>query len=176
MKKTDKIKTAFARQTRAVELREGVGKGTAVTKVRVVDGVTCEVEEGPWKLVTDMTGRWGGNDKGPNSGILGRGALGSCLATSYVMWAARFDLEIQKVEVEVHADYDTRGICAVGDVSPGYLGVRCVVTIESPAGEEDLKRMMAKAERHCPYLQVFRNGVDTQIELRHVGPDDFARA
>src|SRR5205809_661531 len=38
----ESIKTAFERNGRAVELRPAMGRKTAVTKVRVVEGVHCE--------------------------------------------------------------------------------------------------------------------------------------
>jgi hypothetical protein len=87
--------------------REGVEpsalgrQGTAVTRVRLVDGLACEIEEGAWKLVADMSPKSGGEGKGPNPGILGRGALGSCLAIGYAMWAARLGVPLTSLEVEV---------------------------------------------------------------------------
>ena len=62
MRDMEKIKTAFDRQTRALELRPGIGQGTARTKVRVTDGLTCEAEEGPYRLTVDMNEKWGGNE------------------------------------------------------------------------------------------------------------------
>ena len=35
MNQSEKIKTAFERQSKALELRAGIGKGTAVTKVKI---------------------------------------------------------------------------------------------------------------------------------------------
>jgi uncharacterized OsmC-like protein len=53
--------------------------------------------------------------------VLGRGALGSCLALGYAMWAIRLDVPIESLEVDVEADYDTRGELGVADdIPPGY--------------------------------------------------------
>ena len=48
MQGLDSIRTAIERSARAVELRPSVGQGTVVTKVRLRDGLSCEVEDGPW--------------------------------------------------------------------------------------------------------------------------------
>lgn len=68
------IKTAFERNQQALTLLPTLGRGTAVTRVRMVDGLTCEVEEGPWKIVADMGEKSGGGNAGPNLGFLGRAA------------------------------------------------------------------------------------------------------
>ncbi|MEX0771260.1 MAG: hypothetical protein WD035_11030 [Balneolaceae bacterium] len=44
MSDPEKIKEAFERNQKAVKLRPENGKSTAVTKVRLYDGTTCEVK------------------------------------------------------------------------------------------------------------------------------------
>jgi uncharacterized OsmC-like protein len=83
------IKTILDRNAKALELRPIIGQGTAVTKVRLTEGLACEIEEGAWNLKADMSEKSGGANTGPNPGVLGRAALGSCLAIGYAMWAAR---------------------------------------------------------------------------------------
>lgn len=91
-----------------------------MTTVRLRDGLSCEIEEGRWTLVTGMSEKTGGNDDGPNPGVLGRATLGSCLAVGYAMWAAWRDVPITALEVEVQADYDVRGMYGLDDLPPGY--------------------------------------------------------
>ena len=83
------IKAALERNVKVVEARPSVGQGTAVTKVTLHPGLACEVEEGPWRFSVGMTEKYGGGNTGPNPGVYGRAALGSCLAIGYGMWAAR---------------------------------------------------------------------------------------
>ena len=47
------MKTIIERNIKAIRLRPSVGQGVATTTVRVRDGVTCDVEDGQWKLVAD---------------------------------------------------------------------------------------------------------------------------
>lgn len=151
------IKTAFERQTKAVTLRPGAGQKTAVTKVFLKSGVTCEIEEGDWKFKADMSSKWGGKNEGPSPGTYGRAALGSCIAMAYVLWAAKLDIPIDELSVEIQADYDTRGMCGVDKLKAGYLEMRYIVDIKSSANEEDIIKLLDIADERSPYLDMFRN-------------------
>ena len=155
--RTEQIREAFERGKKAVTLRPAVGQGTAVTTARITDGYTCEIEEGPWKLTVDMPEKHGGDNRGPNSGIIGRGALASCLAIGYIRWAAALEIPLEHLEVEVHADYDVRGEFGVADVPPGYTGMRYVVRVQSSAPEDEILRMLNRADMLSPYLDIFAN-------------------
>lgn len=161
---TDKIRAAFERNARAVELRPARGQGTATTRVRVRDGLTCDIEEGPWHLTVDMGEKSGGNNAGPNPGILGRGALGSCLAIGYMQWAALFGVPLDEVAVDVEADYDARGIYGLDDTPPAYRQIRCKVSIISSAPEADVVRVLEAAEAHSPYWNLFAREQDVRRE------------
>src|SRR6059036_3530232 len=102
------IRVALERNAQAIALRPALGQGTAITRVRLGPGLACEVEEGPWRLVVGMSEKSGGTNAGPSPGVLGRAALGTCLAIGYGMWAARLGVPLESLEVEVQADYDLR--------------------------------------------------------------------
>jgi uncharacterized OsmC-like protein len=143
----DKIRTAFERNAKALNLRPSLGLGTAVTAVRMRDGLTLDVEEGPWKFTVDMGTKSGGNNAGPNPGVLARGALGTCLAVSYILWAARRALPLRSLEVEVQTDYDARG----------YHG----------APEAEVMRVLDEADAHCDNLFLFADEqkITRQVQL-----------
>jgi uncharacterized OsmC-like protein len=168
MERAERIRTAIERNVKAVTIRPGIGQGTAVTRVRSLDGLKCEIEEGPWKLTADMSEKTGGDNTAPNPGVLGRGAFGSCLVICYMTWAARLGVPIAGVEVEVQADYDVRGEYAVADVRPGYLQVRYIVTVESDAPEADIMRVLDEADAHSSYIDVFRDPGDLRREVHIV--------
>jgi len=170
MQDQSKIRTASERNAKAVELRPSMGRGTAVTTVRLREGFSCEVEEGKWKFTVGMSEKSGGVDDGPNPGVIGRGTLGSCLALSYAMWAARLEVPITSLEVEVQADYDARGMYGVGDVPAGYEQIRWTVTVGSEAPEDDVMRMLDESDSHCDFLHVFRHPQDIQREVRLLTP------
>lgn len=151
----ERIRRAFERNTKALSLKPTLGRGTAVTRVTMREGLTLEVTDGPWKLAVDMGEKSGGNNTGPNPGVLGRAALGSCLTINYLLWAARLGVPLRSLEVEVQADYDSRGYHGVGNVTPGYNEIRYVVRVGSDAPEADVMRWLDEADAHCDYLFVF---------------------
>ncbi len=136
-------------------LKPNRGHLTGVTKAKLVDGLRCEIEEGPWRLAADMPAKAGGDETAPTPGMLGRGALASCLVIGISMWAARLGIPIDGLEVEVQADFDVRGEMGVGDVKAGYQEVRYLVSIDSPASAEALTELLETTERHSPYMDVF---------------------
>ncbi|HEX6790815.1 MAG TPA: OsmC family protein [Candidatus Krumholzibacteria bacterium] len=152
----ESIKTAFERNGRAIELRPGVGQKTAITKVRVIQGVHCEAEEGRWKIVADASEKSGGTAQGPDPGLIVRAALGTCLAMGYVTWAAHLGVPVSNVEIEIQADFDVRGQHDVPGISPGYSEIRYLVRIESTASDEDVQRMVETADRASMVGDVFR--------------------
>jgi uncharacterized OsmC-like protein len=153
---TERIKTAFERNGRAVELRPAVGQKTAITKARMVDGLHVEAEEGRWKLVSDASEKSGGTAAGPDPGFVVRAALGNCFVMGYVTWAAHYGVPIESVEVELHADFDARGQHGMGDIPAGYSEIRYHVRIESAAPEADVLRVVEHADRCSMVGDVFR--------------------
>ena len=163
---TEKIMTAFRRMVNTVETRPARAIGTARTSVRVANGMTCEVSDGDWNLTLDLPERWGGNGAGPNPGVYGRAALGSCLAMAYRRFAAANDLPIRSLQIEIEADYDARGELGLSDVTPAYTEVRYIVSVESDAPAAEVRRVFDLAERHCPYLVVWSQPMPMRRELR----------
>jgi len=165
MASPEQIRTIVERNVKEVALRPSAGQGTATTRVTLKPGLECVIEEGAWSLTAGMSEKWGGTNAGPNPGILGRGALGSCLAIGYGIWAARLYVPIDALEVEVQGDYDGRGELGIADdVPPGYLQVRYRVTVTSPAPEADVQRVLDIADKCSPYLDVHARAHDIRRE------------
>lgn len=161
----ERIRLAFERSARALSLRPSLGQGTAVTTVRVREGMHCEIADGPWRLDADLGTKAGGEETGPNPGVLVRAALGSCLAMGYVRWAARLGVPISALEVEVQADYDARGEYGVADCPPSYSEVRYLVRIESEAPDAAIQHLLDVADAHTSILDVFRRPLRVRREV-----------
>lgn len=170
---SEKIKTAFQRTVKALSLRPSLGHGTGTSKARIVNGLTCEIEEGPWRLVADMPEQVGGNGAGPTPGVYGRAALGSCLAIGYMMHAAKLAVPISKLEVEVQADYDDGALFGTADVPPGYLEVRYTVNVESDAPRADIMRVLDEGDKHSPYFDVFIRAQKCVREVNILSPQSL---
>ena len=172
MNRTRRIKERFERNARAVELRPSVGRYTSRSRVRLREGLTCDIEDGDVRMVADMSERSGGDGLGPTPGVYGRAALGSCLAIAIAQWAAKLDIALDRLEVEVETDADEAGVHGLGDVPAGYTQVRCIVTIESPAARDDVRRLLDVATARCLYWDVFARAVDVRREDRIVAGKD----
>lgn len=171
MNQMEKIRLAFERSHKALSLKPTLGLGTGTSITRVVNGLTCEVTEGPWKFKTDMPEAAGGNAAAPTPGVYGRAALGSCLAIGYMMRAARDNINIQSLEVEVQASYDDGPLFGTNNEVPGYLQVKYIVRIESDASEETIMQLLDEADQHSPYLDVFTRAQDCIREVKIIAPN-----
>ena len=153
----------FERNIETLTRKPTRGLITSTTKARLIQGLRCEIEEGPWRLTADLPAKVGGEDTAPNPGVLGRSALASCLVIGIARWASRLAIPIDFLEVEVQADSDARGELGMGEaIQPGYTEVRYTIAIDSPAPERQLAEMLDLVERHSPYLDIFRRPVALQ--------------
>jgi uncharacterized OsmC-like protein len=167
MNKLEKIRQAVTRSEDTLSLRPQAGRGTLITKVRLVDGMHSEIEDGKWRLAVDGSPSMGGDGVGPTPGVFGRAALGSCLIVGYVVWAAKLNIPLTSLEVEVQADYDERGFYGLDDVSAGYSEIRYTVHIDSPAPEAEIHRLLALSEAHSPWLTNINRPVNVK-RLLHI--------
>ena len=166
MTDTRRIRERFERNARAVELRPKVGRYTSRARVRLRDGLTCDIEDGDSRLVADMSESAGGDGLGPTPGTYGRAALGSCLAIAIAQWAAKLEIGVERLEVEIETDADAAGAYGLADVPPGYTQVRCIVTIESSAPHEQVRHLLDTATARCLYWDVFARPIDVRREDR----------
>jgi uncharacterized OsmC-like protein len=174
MHANEKIRSSFARVSGALSQRPAFGLGTGISKATIKNGLTCEIREGNWTLTADMPEQAGGHAAGPTPGVFGRAALGSCLAIGYMMRAAIMEIPITTLEVEIQADYDDGALFGTAPgVPPGYLEIRYSVTIGSDAPEEAILRMLDEADRHSPYLDVFRRGQTCRREVHIITPKKY---
>jgi uncharacterized OsmC-like protein len=165
------IRAIAERSVQLLAAKPARGHLTRATRARLVDGLRCEIEEGPWRFAADMPAKVGGDDSAPTPGALGRGALASCLTIGIASWAARLGVPLDAVEVEVQADFDARGELGMDGVAPGYQEVRYLVAIASPAPRDEVDRLLATAERASPYLDIFGREVALRRTLRLNGAE-----
>jgi uncharacterized OsmC-like protein len=164
----DAIRIAFDRCVKTLTLRPSRGRSTGVSRTRIRHGLVCEIEEGPWRLTADMAEQVGGSGSAPTPGVFGRAAFGSCLAVCYMMHAAKLGVPITALDIEVEADYDSAALFGVGTSAPGYSEVRYTVTVESPASEADVTRVLDEGDAHSPYLDIFSRPVTCRRSVRFV--------
>ena len=95
-------------------------------------------------------------------------ALGTCQEITYRLFAESLGIPLNHVSVKVEGRLDLRGLLAVDEgVRPGFRDIRATVEIDSPAGTEEIKRLQATVERHCPVLDILRNVTPTKLDVVH---------
>ncbi len=166
MSKTERIRQAFERNRKAVELRPSIAHSTSRVTCRTIDGVTCEVTDGTTKMITDEPEADGGDDLGPTPGFFIRAGLASCCAMCYVTCAARLAVPIDSIEVEVESDADAHGVLGLADVPSGFTAVRYLVTVHSSAPEADILKVIEAGDNMSPMLEVVRDPVPVKREVR----------
>lgn len=110
----------------------------------------------------------GGDGDVPCSADLLLAALAACQETTIRMVAANMDIELEKLDISVEADWDPRGTLAMGKEFPiGITAVRVrahVVVRDDERGQRS-ERLLRSSERYCVILNTLRSGVPVDSEL-----------
>jgi uncharacterized OsmC-like protein len=166
MKGDAETKEALTRSGKVMSLRPAKAQGTARSTATLSSATECVVEEGSHKMKVTLPGAYGGSGNAPNPGVLGRAALASCIALGIGMWAARLDVPLDSLKVEVEADYDARGELGVSDdIVAGYTAVRYVIHAESKAPAAKVRAMLDQAIKHSSYVDNFTRAMPVASEI-----------
>lgn len=167
------IGQAIDRLESAVARRPGFGVGTS-RSVTVLGGeLCCCTEEGGWRIESDLQESLGGDASAPTPGVLLRAALGSCMAMSYQLRAAKRGVALTSIRVTVETDSEIAGMlfCDAA-VPPGYTAIRFHVDVDSPAPRDDVVAVLDEGDRLSPLLDALSraNAVERSTSIRQVGP------
>lgn len=147
------LKELYDRKARALERRPVFARGTGQVRVSAADDIACEVEHAFSPLRVDLPADEGGGNTGPQPDHLMRAGIGAGLVMGYTVWAARLEIPIDGIHLELTCDFDARGQMAVApEVPVGWQRLVVDVTITSPASEGDVRRVVDVANRHSPML------------------------
>ena len=150
------IATAIERLESAVDRRPGFGVGTSRSVTLSKGQLRCSTEEGRWSLDSDLTPALGGDGSAPTPSTQLRAALGSCMAMSYQLRAAKHGIELTSIKVTVETDSELAGMLSCDSPAPpGYTEIRYHVEIESPAPPAEVARVIDEGDRLSPVLDVF---------------------
>ncbi|MEM7224201.1 MAG: OsmC family protein [Pseudomonadota bacterium] len=162
----ERIKLAAEREIAELTRDPVLGQGRGRTTVRAPGGLTCEIEGDGRHMIADMPESCGGGGKGPDPGFLIRAALGSCLAIDCRTWAARFNVPIDDIEIEIESQLDARGMLGLShDIPPGYQKVACAIKITSPASPDAVRRVVELAKAHNPRLYDMTHAIPVACDL-----------
>jgi uncharacterized OsmC-like protein len=141
------IKELHDRKTRALARRPTFAAATGQAHVVLAAGFVCAIEDEDRRLEADLPLADGGDATGPSPDQLMRAGLGAALAIGYRLWAARLEIPLASVAVDVSCDHDARGALGIAGVAIGWQRLRVDVTIASPAPDGDVRRVVATADR-----------------------------
>jgi uncharacterized OsmC-like protein len=164
----DAIRKAFERCMRAL-WPPLLGRRVCVSRTRIRHGLTCEIEEGAWKLTADVPAHVGGRGEAPTPGVFARAALGSGLAIGYMLHAAKRRVPIAALEVEVRSDGDDAWLGLRDAPGPGQ-GLRYTVTVESAAPEDDVRRVIDELDADGRSLRLASDPQPSRCAVRVVRP------
>ena len=164
------LRKAFERCARALSLWTSHEPGVHRTRARVTEALRCEIEEGVWKLTADMPEQLGGRGGAPTPGTLGRAALSSCLAIGYMLHASRQHVAVTALEVEIETVCDESWLVGPRKTPVREQNVRYTVTVESPASEEEVRRVIEESDVRRQSLHVFAVAPPRRKAVRIVRP------
>lgn len=133
------------------------GLSTDRTACVLEDGLKCTVSQGEHSAIIDMGEMMGGDGAGPNPGFFGRAALISCIAIGVKMAAARADIQLDKIGVDVEMDWDNRGIFDLDGISASPIAIRVSIAIDSEADKAAIEAIIPGALKGDSWLQTFVN-------------------
>lgn len=143
---------------------------TVTAATRQLVGLLSEARVRDFTFKIDEPTEFGGRDRAPSPVEYVLAALGACQEITYRYYAEALGIPLTGVSAKVTGRLDLRGLFGADPgVRPGFRDVHVEVTIDSTAGPDDLERLKATVDRHCPVLDVLRNVTPVRTEHREAG-------
>lgn len=137
-------------------------------RTALVGGTATQVtvRAGVHEWTVDEPPALGGQDTGANPVEHLLAALGSCQVITYQVWAAKLDIALEEVEVDLRGELDIRGFFGLSEqVCPGFQSVSVDVLLRGPKPAERYEELSDAVERHCPVLDNITPGVAVESTL-----------
>jgi uncharacterized OsmC-like protein len=108
----------------------------------------------------------GGVDAAPNPVEVLLSALAGCVTAGLATNADMFGVPIDALSIDLEADVDARGMLGHDKtVRNGVTAIRYTVTIQSPASEEQVRRVKETIDRKSPVRDTLANPVEITSKL-----------
>jgi uncharacterized OsmC-like protein len=162
-------------------IRDHAEAGTVIIRTRhrwndgfAVDGFAEEIEEAgevtarTFRFRTDWPREVGGRDTGPSPGEAVLGALGGCVAMTYITMAATRGVDVDELEVTIEARVDLRGVFELGSVRAGLSGAMVTVRVRSDADDAVLDDVGRTVTRTSAVYDSLANPVPMQLAVERL--------
>ena len=142
---------------------------TFTAETRLVDGFETKAQVRQFGWTVDEPTEIGGRDSGPSPVELVLAALGTCQEIVYATYARVLGIPVDAVSVRAEGHLDLRGFFGVADVPAGFQSVSFAVEVQSPAPSEEVARLVAAVNAHCPVLDILRQPIPVAGSYTHNG-------
>lgn len=150
------VKEALMNTIGGIQERPGTSNVVFRAETELVEDVRCTARVRDFSPITvDEPPELGGQDSAANPVELVLVALGTCQEIMYSAYAAVMDIQLDSVKVNVRGYLDLKGLFGLDpSIPPGYKRITFDTEIESPAGDESLRKLVETVEGHCPVLDI----------------------
>ncbi len=123
-----------------------------------------------FQLITDSAPALAGYSLGPTEPELLLSAISGCLTHSFFVTAARQEVILDSLLVEVMGVADARGTLPGHEDTNRYpQQIAYVARVGSPASAEEVRALFDAVDATCPILCFFRKGHPVEGSLIHAG-------
>ena len=139
-----------------------------------VNGYAKEVEEAgevtarTFTFRTDWPVEVGGRDSGPAPGEALLGALGGCVAMTYITKAALRGITVDELEVTIEARVDLQGAFELDAVRPGLSDATIIVGVRSDADDATLEQLAQTTTHASGVFDSLANPVPMQLLVQRL--------
>jgi putative redox protein len=141
-----------------------------------IDGYSQEIENAgeitarAFRFRIDWPPDLGGHDSGPSPGEAVLGALGGCVAMTYVTQATLGGIDLEELEVRIGGQVDLRGVFEVDSTRAGLSNVSVTVLVRSGADDAALAELGRTVTRISAVFDTLANPVPMHLAVRRL-PD-----
>lgn len=137
-------------------------------KAELQQGVAVKVTARQFEFTLDEPAALGGTDTGMNPVEALLGTLGACQAIVARVYSAKFNVVLERFNVELQGDLDLDGFFGKSEVRPGYSAIRYQYWIESPSAKEDVAALIKFVAEKCPVGDSLAQGVALSLNGVHL--------
>lgn len=128
-----------------------------------VERLVCSVATHAGVVEAKLHSAAGGDGSGACSGDMLLEALVACSGVTFVAVATAMSIPIRSASVEAEGLLDFRGTLGIDRDTPvGLNSIRLRFAIDSPAGDDELAKLVQLTERYCVVLQTLAPSASLQ--------------
>lgn len=140
--------------------------GTPVVTARADDSQAV-IEAGAFTWRADLPPPLGGANEAPSPTAYLLGALAGC-AVAFIRdtLAPQLGVQVNDVTATVKCEADARGLLGLDGAVPDLRNLSLEVTIESPDGDEAVRKIADAWQKRCPIYLALMKPTDVSVEFR----------